>query len=70
MPFVTVPGLKGKVYIPDDKPECSKKHPCRDCYSCQMCSDDRCEVCRDHGACRNPHKRAKPVIQTLKLNET
>ena len=45
MPFVTVPGLKGKVYIPEKQSEIPKKHPCKDCYSCQHCSDDRCGVC-------------------------
>jgi hypothetical protein len=45
MPFVPVPGLKGKVYVPEKTRESSKKHPCRDCFSCQQCSNDRCRVC-------------------------
>jgi hypothetical protein len=45
MPFVTVPGLKGKVYAPEGSWEIPKKHPCADCFSCQQCSDDRCRVC-------------------------
>ena len=45
MPFVTVPGLEGKVYVPEKQGEIHKKHPCKDCYSCQHCSDDRCRVC-------------------------
>lgn len=46
MPFVKMPGLKGKVYVPEKKSKCSKKHPCKDCFSCDRCSDDRCNVCR------------------------
>ncbi len=45
MPFVTVPGLKGKVYVPHKVQESDRKHPCKDCYFCQACSDDRCRVC-------------------------
>jgi hypothetical protein len=45
MPFVIVPGLKGKVYVPEKLRENLKKHPCKECYSCQHCSDDRCRVC-------------------------
>ncbi len=45
MAFVSMPGLKGKVYVPDESGSGSKKHPCKDCFSCQQCSDDRCRVC-------------------------
>ena len=51
MAFVSVPGIQGKVYVPDQDPR-SAKHPCRDCFACQQCSDDRCRVCRrEDGAC-------------------
>ena len=46
MPFVTVPGLKGKLYVPETHKNCARKHPCKDCFSCDRCSDDRCNVCR------------------------
>jgi hypothetical protein len=46
MPFVSHPGLPGKVFLPVFNPEKSRKHPCRDCFSCQMCGEDRCQVCR------------------------
>ncbi|MBT3387403.1 MAG: hypothetical protein HN417_05690 [Desulfobacula sp.] len=46
MPFVEIPGLPGKVYVPEKKNNCCKKHPCNDCFSCEYCSDDRCNVCR------------------------
>ncbi|MGD9057351.1 MAG: hypothetical protein PVJ41_01860 [Desulfobacterales bacterium] len=47
MPFETVRGLKGKVYVPNPPVEGTRKHTCKDCYACQLCSDDRCRVCRD-----------------------
>ena len=46
MAFVRVPGLKGKVYVPEESGRSPKKKPCKDCFSCQQCSDDRCRVCR------------------------
>jgi hypothetical protein len=48
MKFRTIPGIEGKVFIPDEAPS-KRKHPCRDCYACQQCSDDRCRVCRADG---------------------
>ena len=47
MPFEKMPGLAGKIYVPEQKPGAFKKHPCPDCFSCDGCSDDRCGVCRD-----------------------
>ena len=47
--FVRVPGLSGKVYVPEPCPAASKKHPCRDCFGCQQCSDERCSLCRSTG---------------------
>jgi hypothetical protein len=46
MPFVKMPGVTGKVYVPEAVPGQPRKHPCRDCFACQQCSDDRCTVCR------------------------
>jgi hypothetical protein len=51
MPFTTVRGLKGKVYVPDQPKEGTRKHPCKDCYSCQLCSDDRCRICLSLKSC-------------------
>lgn len=45
MPFVKVPGLKGRLYVPETNDKTLKKHPCKDCHACQVCSDDRCSVC-------------------------
>jgi hypothetical protein len=54
MAFVKISGLKGKIYVPEERPGCKKKHDCKDCFSCQMCSDDRCNLCREkpHRICR------------------
>jgi hypothetical protein len=49
MPFVTMPGVKGKVYVPEKTCRIPRKYPCPDCFSCQFCSDGRCSVCRDTG---------------------
>ena len=46
MPFETIAGFPGKVYVPEEQPADHKKHHCKDCHNCQMCSDDRCQVCR------------------------
>lgn len=46
MPFVRVRGLCGQLYVPEVGPAALKKHPCRDCFDCQRCSDDRCGLCR------------------------
>ena len=45
MPFITLPDIKGKIYVPEQDALCPQKHPCRDCFSCQRCSDDRCGLC-------------------------
>ncbi len=54
MRFVEMPGLKGKIYVPERQEESFKKHPCKDCYFCQLCSDDRCKLCqtRENDECR------------------
>ncbi|MFP4446765.1 MAG: hypothetical protein ACLFPD_11035 [Desulfosudaceae bacterium] len=46
MPFIKVPGLTGRVYVPEKTGPDKKKHNCPDCFSCQMCSQARCQVCR------------------------
>lgn len=45
MPFIEIPGIQGRVYVPEEKEGAMKKHDCEDCYSCQMCSDARCAQC-------------------------
>jgi hypothetical protein len=52
MPFVTRTGVTGKIYVPDKKNSKRQKHPCRDCFACQLCSDDRCQLCLADKAAR------------------
>jgi hypothetical protein len=47
MPFVSIPGMPGRLYVPEERAECLKKFPCGDCFSCEHCADDRCRVCRE-----------------------
>ena len=59
MPFVELPGITGKVYVPEVPQEGSKKHPCKDCYFCQMCSDDRCRLCIGPKNCKSQKSSEK-----------
>lgn len=65
MPFVTISGLRGKVHVPQAPECCAKKHSCKDCFSCQNCSDDRCRVClSQRNPCCKTHfvqKRTAPI---------
>lgn len=45
MAFIKICGLEGKVYVPGSDLSVHKKHFCGDCFSCQMCSDERCALC-------------------------
>ena len=49
--FIVIPGVKGKVFKPEERFDLPKKHPCKKCYSCQLCSDDRCTLCRTSQSC-------------------
>jgi hypothetical protein len=49
MPFVDLPDGTGKVYVPEKKQGGGQKHPCPDCFSCQLCSDERCRRCLGRG---------------------
>jgi hypothetical protein len=69
MAFVSMPGLKGKVYVPDESGSGSKKHPCKDCFSCQQCSDDRCRVCLSlRQCCCNKQIRTNKGTNNKKVN--
>ncbi|MCB2148879.1 MAG: hypothetical protein KQI81_20530 [Deltaproteobacteria bacterium] len=46
MTWISVPGLAGKVYVPDEAGQVEKKHSCKTCFSCQWCDENRCQVCR------------------------
>ncbi|MFA6186957.1 MAG: hypothetical protein WC770_07090 [Phycisphaerae bacterium] len=57
MPFIRINGVIGKLYVPQKAGE--RKHKCKDCYVCQMCSDDRCRQCinRKSDKCRRKNKK-------------
>ncbi|HOO46653.1 MAG TPA: hypothetical protein PLM29_10520 [Deltaproteobacteria bacterium] len=57
MAFERMKGVKGLVYVPENT-ACRKKHPCEDCFSCQMCSDLRCELCLKGKAREEPEEEA------------
>ncbi|MBL0715210.1 MAG: hypothetical protein JJV98_16095 [Desulfosarcina sp.] len=46
MGFQPASNIKGRIFIPDETPEAEKKYTCPDCFQCQMCSNDRCQICR------------------------
>jgi hypothetical protein len=50
MAFQQLPDNRGMIYVPECQGK-DKKHPCRDCFACQWCGDERCQVCRQEG-CR------------------
>lgn len=56
MAFQQLPGNRGMIYVPDCRGK-DKKHTCRDCFSCQWCTDERCRVCRLEGCPRKDNKR-------------
>jgi len=45
MAFYTIPGFQAKVFVPEGNHHEGRKYNCTDCFSCQMCSDERCEAC-------------------------
>lgn len=57
MGFIRMPGVPGQIYVPDEEGKGLKKFPCPDCFSCQWCSDNRCDLCRKRKAC-SPSGRA------------
>lgn len=60
MAWKTIPGLTGRVYIPEEEPDAPKKHGCRECFCCQMCSDDRCRLCGERNC---PGKQGEEVTE-------
>ena len=56
MPFITKEGIKGKIFVPDEK-TIIKKHPCKDCFYCQFCSDEKCSLCLKKKAADDTSKK-------------
>jgi hypothetical protein len=52
MPFSSMRGVAGMIFVPRDSKRNTKKHRCADCFACQMCSDDRCAACLKAKRCR------------------
>lgn len=46
MAWCSIPDVTGKVFVPDTAAN-DGKHPCKDCFACQNCSQERCRVCRE-----------------------
>ena len=61
MPFIKIEGFAGNIYVPE-KNKVKKKHPCSDCYSCQFCSDERCELCLKNKCCVKKNSDSAPSI--------
>ncbi|MHB1351576.1 MAG: hypothetical protein C4563_08395 [Desulfobulbus sp.] len=65
MPFQQLPDNRGMIYLPECK-EKDKKHPCRDCFSCQWCGDERCRACRRENRCARQGNRQERGLATDK----
>jgi len=52
MPFVNLPNKTGKFYVPEHDAVVVRKHDCQNCFSCQVCSDDRCRLCLNTDNCK------------------
>ncbi len=51
MPFIILPNNNGKIYDPKHDSAPPRKHHCENCFSCQVCSDDRCRLCLNSNRC-------------------
>jgi hypothetical protein len=51
MPFIELDSIPGLIWIPEEIK--NKKHNCKDCFSCQMCSNERCDLCLKKSQCKN-----------------
>lgn len=49
MAWISIKGLKGRVYVPQEN-AAPKKHGCPDCFCCQNCGEERCNLCRTGNA--------------------
>jgi hypothetical protein len=61
MGFIKLPGVTGKVFVPEDNSLSPRKHACSGCFSCQMCSDDRCKLCLSQKPCSPKNRRRAAV---------
>ncbi len=72
MAWINVPGLAGKVYLPDDAGRIPKKHPCKTCFACRWCDENCCRVCRsdaaETGNSASPNSRTHGPSKTPKTH--
>jgi len=59
MAFITIPNIIGKIFVPETLAETIKKRKCHDCFSCQMCSESRCELCKSEESCKDKNPGGK-----------
>jgi hypothetical protein len=57
MALKKIKGIVGKVYMPDNSGP--KKHNCKDCFHCQICSDERCLACLKNKSKKRLKKQLK-----------
>mgnify|MGYP001820977862 CR=1 len=62
MPFITLPDINGKIYVPEQDVLSFKKHSCGSCFSCQMCSDDRCGICLSTETGKRRNRRSSNLL--------
>jgi hypothetical protein len=60
MAYYTIPGFEAKVFAPETNHCEGRKYNCADCFSCQMCSDERCNTCINKVNCR---KKMHPDLE-------
>ena len=59
MPYIRIPGVEGLVWDQEPVPASLKKHDCKDCFSCQWCSNESCEMCL--GSKKEARKKTSPL---------
>ena len=66
MPFKTIPGIVGNIYVPEENANATSKHKCSDCHFCQWCNDDKCRLCLGQGACETEQGNSAscPEVET------
>ena len=65
MPFVRAKNIEGLIWQPEET-GCAKKHNCKDCFSCQWCSDERCSLCLREKNCPAKKSRSRKTGQRRK----
>jgi hypothetical protein len=56
MKYKKIEGFKPKIFVPEESANHNKKYNCKDCFSCQWCSDDRCRRCLGSKGCKEDNR--------------